>query len=222
MNLSVLILGKTNFENVWHIQKEIQQRKINKEIEDTLIITEHEPTYTIGKFGNIEHLLISKEELNKINVKLFHIDRGGDITYHGPGQIVGYPILNLIEHKLSLHEYVFNLEEVIIKILNDFGIKGNRLNGYPGVWVFDKKIASIGIKVSKWVTMHGFAINVENDLKYFDYIIPCGIKKPVTSMKNELKYEINKNDVIKKCIHYFSQIFGYKELHIKNDKTSMV
>ena len=144
-------------------------------IEDTLLLLEHPHTYTLGKTADRTNLIGSEEYLEKNGISVFEIDRGGDITYHGPGQIVGYPIIDLNKWKPDTHLYLRNLEEVIIKVLAEYGIESGRKPEYTGVWVGESKIAAIGIRVSRWVTMHGFAFNINTDLELFNGIIPCGI-----------------------------------------------
>ena len=182
-------------------------------IEDTLLLLEHPHTYTLGKTADRANLIGSQEYLEKNGVSVFEIDRGGDITYHGPGQIVGYPIIDLNKWKPDTHLYLRNLEEVIIKVLAEYGIESGRKPEYTGVWVGESKIAAIGIRVSRWVTMHGFAFNINTDLELFNGIIPCGIKdKEVTSLSRLLKREININEVKQKLRDHFVLNFDYSTL----------
>jgi lipoate-protein ligase B len=172
-----------DYKKAWDLQYQIHSLRINNQIEDTLILLEHPNTYTLGKTAHIENLIGDKEFLKKHSVSVFNIDRGGDITYHGPGQLVGYPIINLSEWYQDSHKYLRNLEEVLIKVCEEYGLKAERNEKYTGVWIEDRKIAAIGIKISRWVTMHGFAFNVNTDLNLFNGIIPCGISdKAVTSL----------------------------------------
>ncbi len=178
-------------------------------IGDVLLYTEHEHVYTIGKGGDNDHLLASGNELKESGVDFFQIDRGGDVTYHGPGQIVGYPIIDLNNYFPDLHKYLRNLEEVIILALRKFGIEGTREEGYTGVWVKGDKIAAIGVKVSRWVTMHGFALNVNTDLTKFARIIPCGIfHKGVTSVQSILGRSLVLEDVQSELSQAFGIVFG--------------
>ena len=182
-------------------------------IEDTLLLLEHPHTYTLGKTADRTNLIGSEEYLEKNGISVFEIDRGGDITYHGPGQIVGYPIIDLNKWKPDTHLYLRNLEEVIIKVLAEYGIKSGRKPEYTGVWVGESKIAAIGIRVSRWVTMHGFAFNINTDLELFNGIIPCGIKdKEVTSLSRLLKREINIDEVKQKLRDQFVLHFDYTTL----------
>jgi len=207
--LIILNLGRTPYGLAWDLQKKIFSLRLTEKISDVLILTEHEHVYTIGKSGSDNHLLAAQKELLNGNVELYHIDRGGDITYHGPGQLVGYPILNLSDYYQDIHKYLRDLEEVIIRTLSAYDIKAMRDPEYTGVWVGDEKIAAIGIKVSRWITMHGFALNVSNDLRYFDRIIPCGIfHKGVTTMEKITGRNFSINDVAETISQNFLEVFG--------------
>lgn len=180
-----------------------------------LLFCEHPHVYTIGKSGHMENLLVNDARLKELNVFFFKTNRGGDITYHGPGQIVGYPILDLEKFVTDLGKYMRNLEEVIIRTLKHYGIESGRLPGSTGVWLDAevkgkaRKICAMGVRCSRWVTMHGFAFNINTDLKYFDYIVPCGITdKSVTSLKKELGRNIDENEVKSLLRHEFSAVFG--------------
>jgi lipoate-protein ligase B len=197
-------IGRKSYKAVWDLQKEMQQQRIKGDIEDTLILVEHDPVYTLGKNANEDHLLQSRDE----SVDVFNIERGGDITFHGPGQLVGYPILDLSNYKKSVSWYMRTLEQVLIDTLIEFKIAAQRNDGLTGVWVGDKKIAALGVRISRWVTMHGFALNVNPNLSFYDGIIPCGIfDHGVTSMEQLLGETQNndnvKNMVIKKFNKYF-------------------
>jgi len=197
-------IGRKSYKAVWDLQKEMQQQRIKGDIEDTLILVEHDPVYTLGKNANEDHLLQSRDQ----SVDVFNIERGGDITFHGPGQLVGYPILDLSNYKKSVSWYMRTLEQVLIDTLIEFKIIAQRNNGLTGVWVGDEKIAALGVRISRWVTMHGFALNVNPDLSFYDGIIPCGIfDHGVTSMEQLLGETQNndnvKNMVIKKFNKYF-------------------
>src|SRR5690606_10262558 len=178
-----------------------------------LLFVEHPHVYTLGKSGHIENLLANENLLNQIDATFVKTNRGGDITYHGPEQLVGYPILDLDNFKPDIHWYMRSLEEVIIKTLSDYGLKGERSKGETGVWFdvgkpFARKICAMGVKASRWVTMHGFALKVNPDLKYFEYIIPCGIKdKAVTSLERELGQKVPMNEVKEKVKKYFAEVF---------------
>ncbi len=178
-------------------------------IGDVLLFTEHEHVYTMGKGGDSDHLLASQDELRQTGVEFYQIDRGGDVTYHGPGQIVGYPVINLANYTPDLHKYLRDLEEVLIAALRKFGIEGAREKEFTGVWVKGEKIAAIGVKVSRWITMHGFALNVSTDLTKFARIIPCGIfHKGVASMQSVLMHTVDA-DAVKRAIgDAFGSVFG--------------
>ena len=212
----VVDLGKTEYGDCWAIQKKLFDLRKENLIPDTLLLTEHPHTYTIGTSGDESHLLASEEEMVNRGVKLFHNDRGGDITYHGPGQIVGYPILDLNNFYLDLHRYLRDLEEVIIRTLSSFGLVGTRICDYTGVWVGNEKICAIGVKTSKWVTMHGFAFNVLTDLSYFERIIPCGIfEKGITSLHQLLETPPDVKAVKSTLAWMFGEVFDVGVLHEK-------
>ena len=216
--IEVSQLGRTRYAEAWELQRRLFELCQRGVVGDLLLLTEHEPVYTLGKGGDQNHLLASDSELSKDGTEVFRIDRGGDITYHGPGQVVGYPILNLQHYSPDIHKYLRNLEEVIIRALAGFDIRSGREEGMTGVWVQGEKIAAIGVKVSKWVTMHGFALNVNTDLRKFDRIIPCGIfHKGVTSMERILGRNIPLADVEAKLKESFSEVFGCKSVAVTPD-----
>ena len=206
------------------IDQKLKNRKsVNKEItQNHLIFVEHPNVYTLGKSGDINNLLLSKEDLEKKEIQFFNTNRGGDITCHGPGQIVCYPILDLDNFFSDIHKYLRYLEEVVIQTLNEFGIKSERSSDETGDWIEPKqisarKICAMGVKASRWVTMHGFALNVDNDLSYFENIIPCGISnKSVTSITNEIANQVDKYDVKEKIIKNFENIFSAKLINSIN------
>lgn len=209
-------LGFIDYKEAWDLQKEIFNQKIEEGIEDVLLLLEHPNTYTLGKTADKLNLRGSEEYLSSNKISVYEIDRGGDITYHGPGQIVGYPIIDLNKWFKDTHKYLRALEEVIIKTCNEYDLNCERNSKYTGVWLNDKKIAAIGIKVSRWVTMHGFAFNVNTDLNLFSGIIPCGIQdKAVTSLKNELNKEIDIDEVKEKLLKNFSDVFAYDDIKNK-------
>jgi lipoyl(octanoyl) transferase len=177
------------------------------------LFVEHPHVYTLGKSGDLSNLLINEQQLKEKGATYYKINRGGDITYHGPGQIVGYPILDLENFFTDIHKYLRFLEEVIIKTIAEYGLKGERSSGETGVWLdvgtpFARKICAMGIRSSRWVTMHGFALNVNTDLGYFDNIIPCGIRgKAVASMESELNQKISLEEVKEKILTHFTELF---------------
>ncbi len=216
-------LGLRSYKEVWDYQEALLFHNVqakstanvgNSNTTNHLLFVEHLPVYTLGKSGKKEHILISENDLQSQAIEYFHINRGGDITFHGPQQIVGYPIFDLEKFKTDLSWYLRNLEEVIIKTLADYGLQGDRSKGETGVWLDPlitgkaRKICAMGIKCSRWITMHGFAFNVNTDLKYFDNIVPCGIKdKQVTSLAKELGYEVDYEEVKKKVLQNFKGVF---------------
>ena len=221
-------LGLRDYKKVWDYQTDLLdeiisvKRKNRKEnlsqiTSNYFLFVEHPHVYTLGKSGDLNNLLINEEQLKKRNASYYKINRGGDITYHGPGQIVGYPILDLENFFTDIHKYLRFLEEVIIKTLAEYGIKGERSKGETGVWMdvgtpFARKICAMGIRSSRWVTMHGFALNVNTNLGYFDHIIPCGIRgKAVTSLEVELGKKIDPSQVKEKILCHFKDLFEVEE-----------
>lgn len=212
-------LGEIRYKEAWDYQeilfKELLDAKRNQNLPNNyLLFCEHLPVFTLGKSGSEENLLMKKDFLEKQNIEFFKINRGGDITFHGPGQIVGYPILDLEQFGMGVKQYIHALEEVIIKTLSDYQIKSERLEGVIGVWVdTDKpsarKICAIGVKASRYVSMHGFAFNINTDLNFYSYINPCGITdKTVTSMQAELSRFVDMEEVRTKIKYYFGEVFG--------------
>lgn len=229
-------LGVLEYQQAWDYQEELLHRNVQAksavrslELEvsegqvfpsnpagtsNHLLFVEHPPVYTLGKSGRIENLLINEEEMSARGIRLYKINRGGDITFHGPGQIVGYPILDLEKFYTDIGKYLRNLEEVIILTLAEYGLKGGRSVGETGVWLdpdipgAERKVCAIGVRCSRWITMHGFAFNVNTDLDYFDHIIPCGIQnKKVTSVQNELGKEISMEEAKEKVKRNFNKVF---------------
>ncbi len=202
-------IGRTRYADAWALQQKLWELRHSGVIGDVLLINEPEHVYTLGKSSDENHLLASDEELKSSGTEVFHIDRGGDVTYHGPGQIVGYPILDLHNYFLDIHRYLRSIEDVLIRMLKHFDIVSGRQEGMTGVWVEGEKIAAIGVKVSRWVTMHGFALNVNTDLSRFNRIIPCGIfHKGVTSMEKIAGKTFELDLVEKHLIESFSEVFG--------------
>ncbi len=203
IEFQILDLGRKSYEEVWILQKKMQLKRINGDVGDVLILVEHNPVYTLGKNANSNHLLQSRDR----SIDVFNTERGGDITFHGPGQLVGYPILNLSNYKKSVSWYMRVLEQLTIDVLNEFKIVASRVEGLTGVWVGDEKIAAQGVRMSRWVTMHGFSLNVNTDLSFYDGIIPCGIfDRGVTSMEKVLKRTQEMEKVKSLVIDKFNQI----------------
>ena len=199
-------LGRKAYEEVWDRQKKLVEERRMGIVPDTLILVEHDPVYTLGKNSDENHLLKSRD----VHIPVYQIERGGDVTFHGPGQLVGYPILDLHHHRLSVSWYMRTLEGMLIQTLGQFGIKARRREGLTGVWVGEEKIAALGVRLSRWVSMHGFALNVNTDLEFFDGIIPCGIfEYDVTSMSQILGKEVSMVEVERDPRYYFSFIVQF-------------
>ncbi len=213
MKVYHLNLGLAHYKEVWDIQKKIHLYKQKNKSEDIIITVQHPHVYTLGKIGNRNHLLISDDEMKKSCISYYEIDRGGDITYHGPKQLVVYPIFDLNNYYKDTHRYLRELEEIVIDTLKEFEIQSYREEDFTGVWVGNEKICAIGIKISRWITMHGLALNVNNDLSYFDKIIPCGIfHKGVTSMGKVLNKDFDTMEVINIILFNFKKVFGITEI----------
>ena len=207
-------LDKIDYKEAWDLQKDIFELRYKKEISDVLLLLEHPHTYTLGRVADKAHLIGSQDYLDKNKISVYDIDRGGDITYHGPGQIVGYPIIDLNQWQNDTHKYLRGLEEVIIRTCSYYGINASRDPKYTGVWVENRKIAAIGIKVSRWITMHGFAFNINSDLSFFNGIVPCGIfNKEVTSLSKELNTKIDIQEVKRILVDNFISFFGYDSVN---------
>jgi lipoyl(octanoyl) transferase len=213
-------LGVQSYKKTWDYQEELLQQKVKaKQFSSTqndyLLFVEHHPVFTLGKNGKEKNLLVNENFLAQKGIEYFHINRGGDITFHGPQQLVGYPILDLDNYKTDLGWYLRSLEEVIILTIKDYGLIGERSKGETGVWLDasikgkERKICALGIRCSRWITMHGFALNVNVDLNYFSLITPCGIAdKTVTSIEKEVGYKVDMNDVKQKLIQHFEEVFN--------------
>ena len=208
MQCVVRQLGQIEYREAYELQKELLEKRVNGQIADTLLLLEHLPTITVGKAGKLENVLVSQTELASAGVSLILTDRGGDVTYHGPGQIVGYPILDLRERNRDVHRYVHHLEEMLIRTLADYSIKSERDPSHAGVWVNDEEIAALGLRIHKWITMHGFALNVNTDLNHFSLINPCGFtNKTATSMARLLGYQLSTGEVTRRLLSYFADVF---------------
>ena len=222
--VTLIDLGLKDYKETWEYQEELFQSIIDVKIDNRrndlknetsnyFLFVEHPHVYTLGKSGDMSNLLLNEEQLTQKGATFYKINRGGDITYHGPGQLVGYPILDLDNFFTDIHKYLRFLEEVIIKTLSEYDIKSERSEGETGVWLdvgtpFARKICALGVRTSRWVTMHGFALNVNANLGYFDNIIPCGIKgKAVTSMEAELNIKIPLEEVKSKILTHFQELF---------------
>lgn len=199
-------LGRIDYGAAREVQQDFVEKRKQGLVPDQLLIVEHPHVITLGRNGRMENLLAGEEVLRRAGISFHHTDRGGDITYHGPGQVVGYPILDLREWKRDVVGYVRGVEQVLIDTLADFGIEAGRAAGATGVWVEGAKIAAIGVHVSRWVTSHGFALNVSTDLNYFRYIVPCGLTKPVTSMWQR-GARVERRDVAARLAAHFGRVF---------------
>ena len=205
----ILNLDDVPYEEAFALQKRLVTMRSQGTIYDTLILLEHPPVFTVTRKATLKNILASPDELLDKGISLCQTNRGGDITYHGPGQIVGYPIMNLKDHGKDLHKYIRNIEEIIISLLMDYGIAAHRDKANPGVWIGDEKIAAIGIAVkSSWTTMHGFALNVNPDLKHYSLIVPCGLtNKGITSLSKLLGTTVSMEEVRGKLIHHYAEVF---------------
>jgi lipoate-protein ligase B len=206
----VLDLGLTDYAAAWELQRSLAEARWQGEVVDLLLLLEHPHVFTLGRRGKEADILLPKEALEKMGVRVFAVDRGGEVTYHGPGQLVGYPIIDLHAWGGPLR-YVRTLEEALIRTLERFGVEAQQIPGLTGVWVHDRKIAAIGVRVSRGVTSHGFALNVDPDLAYFDHIVPCGIcDRGVTSLARELGKTVPMEEVKEALVRSFGVAFGFK------------
>ena len=202
-------LGRMGYAEALELQRTLVEKRKRGLVPDQLLILEHPHTITLGRNGNLAHLLANEDILRRAGIAFFPTDRGGDITYHGPGQMVGYPILDLREWKRDVVAYVRAIEQALIETLAEFGIAAGREAGMTGVWVEGRKIAAIGVHISRWIASHGFALNVATDLRYFQYIVPCGLAKPVTSMA-ELGAAPGRAELIGSLARHFAELFGFE------------
>lgn len=202
-------LGRMRWAEAYALQQELSEQRKRHEIGDQLLLVEHPHVVTMGRNGHMSNLIAGEEILARTGIDFHHTNRGGDVTYHGPGQLVGYPILDLNDWKRDVHAYVRAVEDVIIQTIGMFGLRGGRVEGATGVWVDGAKICAIGVHISRWVTSHGFALNVETDLQYFQYIIPCGLTLPVTSMR-ALGVGAGMAEVKLALRQQFAKVFGYE------------
>lgn len=214
--LSFIDLRRQSYTPVWAFQRRLQRQRIAGEIPDTLVFVEHNPVYTIGKNGTDLHVIASEGFLRERGIEVVQVDRGGDVTYHGPGQLVGYPIFDLHQHKKSVSFYMRQLEEVFIDALTHWGLKSSRVEGYTGVWIGDEKITALGVRISRWVTMHGFAFNVNSRLEDFAGIIPCGIfHRGITSLEKQLGRVADMQEVKEVVLESFLKIFDFSKVRVE-------
>jgi lipoate-protein ligase B len=198
-----------DYKGAWELQHHLWAQRVENKLPDLLLLLEHPHVITLGRRGNRSHLIVSPEVLEAMKIPVIHVERGGDITYHGPGQIVVYPILDLKDYGYRLIRYVDQLEEVVLRVLKDFGIGGRRDPSNRGVWVDGGKIASVGVAIKRGVSFHGIALNYETDLKYFDLIHPCGLEgKRMTTMGKILEAKISRDRLCERIVFHFREIFG--------------
>jgi len=220
--LTVYDLGLLDYQQAFDLQDRLLQKRIAGEITDTLLLLEHPPTLTMGRTDDAKNLLVSEALLRERGIAIYPTDRGGSITWHGPGQLVGYPIIDLGSRDRDVHRYIRDLEEVIIRTLKTYSITSGRDKANVGVWVGPEKIAAIGVKVRKWVTKHGFAVNVNSDLTHFSLINPCGITdRGVTAMAGLLGHEVDMADVRETVIEVFSEVFQMPVVSGTEDLTQL-
>ena len=204
----IIDLGLVDYEKAWDLQHHLWARRVEGQVPNLLLLLEHPHVITLGRRGNRSHLIISPEILETMKIPIFHVERGGDVTYHGPGQMVVYPILDLKDYGYRLIRYVDQLEEVILRVLKDFGIEGRKDPSNRGVWVNGDKIASIGVAIKRWVSFHGFSLNYETDLKYFDLINPCGlVGQKMTTMGEILGRPILRSELTSRIYFHFGELF---------------
>lgn len=203
-------LGTISYEDAFQIQQRLIDI-VSRGLFDILLLLEHPPCLTIGRFRGEEDIIAAPETITSEGISIFQTNRGGGITYHGPGQLVGYPILNLMKNKLGVSRYIWKLEEVVLKTLLSLGIHGGRVSGHPGVWVGEEKVCSIGLRITQGIAMHGFALNVNPNLHHFEFIHPCGITdKKITSISRLMGYEVTVDDIKENLLKAFSQVFHFR------------
>ena len=204
----IIDLGLMDYKKAWDLQRDLWSRRVKGELPDLLLFLEHPHVITLGRRGNRSYLIASQEVLDAMAVPLYHVERGGDVTYHGPGQLVVYPILDLRDYGYRLIRYVDQLEEVILRTLKDFGMEGKKDSLNRGVWVNGEKIASLGVTIKRWVSFHGLALNYETDLSYFDLIHPCGlVGKKMTSMEKILGRKVPRESLVERITFHFKKVF---------------
>ncbi|MEM9730552.1 MAG: lipoyl(octanoyl) transferase LipB [Myxococcota bacterium] len=201
-------LGTIGYAEAHELQKRLQGKRIAGEIEDVVLLLEHRPVVTLGRSAREQHILSPPELLEARGVEVHEVGRGGDVTYHGPGQLVGYPIIDLKPDRRDVRKYVWSLEETMIRTCRDLGLEASRIDGLNGTWIGDRKVGAVGVRISRWVTMHGFALNANTDLSHFDWIVPCGIDdKQVTSLSRELDRDVGVDDVIERTAEHFAHLY---------------
>jgi len=201
-------LGTVEYADAHRLQKELQAKRISGEIGDTVLLLEHPPVLTMGRSAKEQHVLAAPEVLAARGISVHEVGRGGDVTYHGPGQLVAYPIIDLKPDRRDVRKYMWSLEETMIRTCADFGLSATRVEGLNGAWVGDRKVGAVGVRISRWVTMHGLALNANSDLTHFDLIVPCGIQdKKVTSLSAEIGRTVFATDVIDPLARHFAELY---------------
>lgn len=201
-------LGTVDYDEAHALQKELQEKRIAGEAEDIVLLLEHPPVLTLGRSAKNEHVVASKEFLEAQGISVYEVGRGGDVTYHGPGQLVAYPIIDLKPNRKDVRKYVWTLEEAMIRTCSDMGIDATRIPGLNGTWVDDRKVGAVGVRISRWVTMHGLALNANSNLSHFELIVPCGIgDKAVTSLSRELDRTVTAEDVAAPLAAHFASLY---------------
>lgn len=201
-------LGTVDYTEAHRAQKELQAQRIAGDIEDTVLLLEHTPVFTLGRSAKEQHVLAPADVLEARGLLVHEVGRGGDVTYHGPGQLVAYPIIDLKPDRKDVRKYVWSLEETMIRTCGDFGLQARRVTGLNGAWIEDRKVGAVGVRISRWVTMHGLALNANTDLSHFDLIVPCGIQdKAVTSLSAELGRNVAVPDVVDALAAHFASLY---------------
>ena len=201
-------LGTIDYGEAHRLQKELQAKRIAGEIDDTVLLLEHLPVLTLGRSAKAQHILAPRQELEARGISVHEVGRGGDVTFHGPGQLVAYPIIDLKPNRRDVRRYMWSLEETMIRTCADFGLSVGRVGGLNGAWIADRKIGAVGVRISRWVTMHGLALNADIDLNHFDLIIPCDIPdKTVTSISAELERAVPVAEVVEPLARHFAELY---------------
>jgi len=202
-------LGTVDYAGAHRLQRELQMKRIAGDIEDTVLLLEHPPVFTLGRSAKEHHVLAPSEVLEARGFSVHEVGRGGDVTYHGPGQLVAYPIIDLKPDRKDVRKYVWSLEETMIRTCADLGLEAQRVEGLNGAWIEDRKVGAVGVRISRWVTMHGLALNANTDLSHFELIVPCGIQdKAVTSLSAELRRHIGVDDITGPLAAHFAALYG--------------
>ncbi len=201
-------LGTVDYAEAHCLQKELQGQRVRGEVDDVVLLLEHPPVLTMGRSAKAQHVLAAPELLDARGIQVHEVGRGGDVTYHGPGQLVAYPIIDLKPDRKDVRKYVASLEETMIRTCADFGLAAGRIEGLNGAWIGERKVGAVGVRISRWVTMHGLALNVSSDLRQFEMIVPCGIEdKGVTSVSAELGRTLQVADVVEPLARHFAEIY---------------